>query len=147
MMKQDRQPGHAICDTVNREGIREARGVFSKGRKRMVLHCLRAVSQLPLVDVVNAVRACEAGDEVRVVTDIEALVADLKAFAHMSGNRLTRVEQQVFRTVVLTTEDGQHFVPDASGPSESALGWVVTLEVLATSQWASRSESTPRAPL
>jgi TusA-related sulfurtransferase len=100
----------------------------------MDVHAYAQETSMPIVLVADAVRASRVGDEVRVHTDVEALISDMRAFAHMSGNAVDRVEPRARVTVDLF-ENGEHvFSPDArtSGAVES--GWVIVLKVLPTNR-------------
>ena len=100
----------------------------------MDVHAYAQETCMPIVLVADAVRASHVGDEVRVHTDVEALISDMRAFAHMSGNAVDRVEPRARVTVDLF-ENGEHvFSPDAmtSGAVES--GWVIVLKVLPTNR-------------
>ena len=93
------------------------RGLVSKGGRprghMMDVHAYAQETCMPIVLVADAVRASQVGDEVRVHTDVEALISDMRAFAHMSGNAVDRVEPRARVTVDLF-ENGEHvFSPDA----------------------------------
>jgi TusA-related sulfurtransferase len=99
-----------------------------------------ALTCMPIVQVADAVRKSQAGDEVRVFTDVEALIADMRAFAHMSGNAVDRVQENVMVTVDLHKTRDHKYSADrkASGRTES--GWIIVLKVLPTNRLISRSE-------
>ncbi|PSR21220.1 MAG: hypothetical protein C7B45_11805 [Sulfobacillus acidophilus] len=113
----------------------------------MQIHAFRDSPGLALVHVADAVRCAQVGDEVRVVTDVCALISDMRAFAHMSGNTVEQVEEDTVVTVDLFETEPYRFAWDPNASGELTPCWVIVLRVLPTNRLISRSESNPAKPL
>ena len=105
----------------------------------MDVHAFSEMTSMPLVQVADAVRAAQVGEEVRVFTNVEALIRDMHAFAHMSGNKVTRVEASVMITVDLHKTVNDVFSADQAAFRSTEPGWVIVLKVLPTNRLASRN--------
>lgn len=102
---------------------------------------------MALVHVADAVRSAQIGDEVRVVTDISALIPDMRAFARMSGNAVERIEKDMVVTVDLFETEPYIFAWDPADSRELTPCWVIVLRVLPSNRLINRSESDPAEPL
>lgn len=105
----------------------------------MDVHAFAETTPMPLVQVSDAVRAARVGEEVRIFTDVEALIPDMRAFAHISGNEVARVESMVMVTVDLHENRDHVFSADRSAFRNTMSGWVIVLRVLPTNRLTSRS--------
>lgn len=118
----------------------EGSSVLEEGpTTNMDVNAFQEVSCMPIVKVADAVRACQAGDEVRVLTDVEALISDMRAFARMSGNVVERVETNITVTVDLHEGTDHVFVPDLSRSGGETCCWVIVLRVLSTNRLTSHN--------
>ncbi len=97
--------------------------------------------------VADAVRSAQIGDEVRVLTDISALIPDMRAFAHMSGNAVEKVEEDTVVTVDLVETEPHLFTWNPNVSGELTPCWVIVLRVLPTNRLINHSESDPARPL
>ncbi len=74
-------------------------------------------------EMANAVRSVAVGERVRVITDVSAVVREVHAFAHLSGNVVRDVKESRIVTVDMerSAEEPRVFQPilgsaRASGP-------------------------------
>lgn len=100
----------------------------------MDVHAFAKETCMPIVLVADAVRAAHVGDEVRVYTDVDALIPDMRAFAHMSGNLVERTEPRRRVTVDLFEHSDHVFSPDAETSGDTEPGWVMVLKILPTNR-------------
>ena len=92
-----------------------------------------------IVRIASVVRDAQAGDEIRVLTDMESMISDMRAFAHMSGNEVSDIERRETITLDLHQEDGNIFAATFGRPYLKANFWVIILRVLPGNKLASHS--------
>lgn len=94
------------------------------------------VGAMVVPQLAHVVRSLAVGDQVRVMTDVSAVVSEMQAFAHLSGNTIRAVEKSTIMTVDMESdpENAQVFQPIIGSAHASGPFWVVVLEVLPTNK-------------
>lgn len=96
-----------------------------------------------LIRIASAVRRATVGDEIRIVTDADHMVPDMRAFAHITGNRIVGIRGQ--ETLIVDMEKGPNSIYSArsGGTYGNQQSWVIVLEVLATNRLVPKADSYP----
>lgn len=89
--------------------------------------------------IATAVREAQIGDEIRVWTDVSAIVSEMRAFAHMSGNRVLSVEEKMAIMMDMQERDPHFYAPVPGSTRASHQYWVVVLAILPTNKLVKRS--------
>jgi TusA-related sulfurtransferase len=80
----------------------------------------------------EALKSAPIGDQLRIVTDVAAVIAEVRSVARLSGNRVRSVTEHQIMTVDLKPGDDRpnYFVPVAGSGIPSGPCWVVVVDIL-----------------
>lgn len=96
----------------------------------MDVTCFGVFDPMVVAKVSDKVRKAKPGDVVKVLTDVEALINELRACAHMSGNVVERVDRRPTVTMTAVQQPDGVFCVDPASLTSSGSCWLVEIRVL-----------------
>ncbi len=87
-----------------------------------------------LVRIADAVRGSAVGDEIRIVADKDTMVPEMRAFAHITGNRIIGVRRHAALIVDLERGPDRVYSLRYAEEDKSQQAWDIVIEVLPTNR-------------
>ncbi|MCY0909992.1 MAG: hypothetical protein OWR62_16590 [Sulfobacillus thermotolerans] len=102
------------------------------------VYCYGPPTPMTVPQVAEALRHARIGEEIRVFTDNPAVLNEMRAVAHLSGNKLARVHTKTAVTIDMKEQPDHIYVASDAPPEASGQYWVVIFHVMPHNRFASR---------
>lgn len=87
-----------------------------------------------VIRISEVVRRSVIGEEIRIYTDTDAMVPDMRAFARITGNRVVDISLEHPVMIDLVPGPNRVYSPRSDGIRATVKLWVIVLKILPTNR-------------